>query len=196
MFGLDVESDGDHSCVERLDDLVKCLPPGQAGATASITGPGGKDDLATPQRGQTEGFTIERTKVRLSCDSSGQSVTTECRRTERTHSVFVIADDRHPEGMCCSLEVDTAIGRERAGGRNTQLSTAHSLGFCFPAGRIQEVRRAAGGLGDDHTPSLSFRTRVSGLETGAISVSGLPRRVRGDLRPGSPCGSGRLGTTG
>lgn len=50
VCGLDVEGDSDDSEAKCCEFSVECLPPGQAGATASITGPGDQQDLAAPQR--------------------------------------------------------------------------------------------------------------------------------------------------
>ncbi len=45
VIGFDVECDGDNDGVLALDLGVERLPPGQAGAAASITGPRDEDDL-------------------------------------------------------------------------------------------------------------------------------------------------------
>lgn len=45
VIGFDVERDGDDDGVLAFDFGVERLPPGQAGATASITRPRDEDDL-------------------------------------------------------------------------------------------------------------------------------------------------------
>jgi len=49
VFGVDVECNRHDDCTAALDLGVKRLPPGQAGAAASITGPGDQHHLLATQ---------------------------------------------------------------------------------------------------------------------------------------------------
>lgn len=54
MFGIDIERNGDDGEAKWFEFSMKRLPPGQAGATASITTPRDQQHLATVQRTEPE----------------------------------------------------------------------------------------------------------------------------------------------
>lgn len=78
VCGLDVESNGDNGETECCEFSVECLPPGQAGATASIAGPGDQQYLSTVQRGEAERLPVVSDKCRVGGGGGGESLAAQC----------------------------------------------------------------------------------------------------------------------
>ena len=152
MRGFDINGDSHHREAEWLEFEMQCLPPGQAGATASITRPGDEQHLSTAQAAEPEGLAVAIDQLGIGGDGCGQCSTRQCRRPDCRHAVLLIGDDRHPEALGENRHVDRAVIVQRPRRRHADLAAARALGPDVPASCLGEsLRRDGSGRCEDHS---------------------------------------------
>ena len=143
VLGIDVERNRHDGQAQRLEFGVQCLPPGQAGAAASIAGPGDEQHLAPVQRRQTERLPSRSISVGSAATAVLERAAGGGGRAERPDAV------RRRRGRGASRagrppHATSSVPSSRSEpGAGTQTSPRHRpCGFGIPAGALGEVRRS------------------------------------------------------
>src|SRR5258706_9013054 len=130
------------------------MPPGQAGATTSPTGPRHHHDLATPQRAERELVSVEFGQRELG-GASGRETLASGFRTKCVQPVHLVVHQGHAESLVEHVHIERSVTAIDARRGYAHVALTETLWLRGPARAVGESHCVDGQGVEDHRPTLT-----------------------------------------